>query len=72
MVCARGVGSADYTDLTGAYTFKRIGTEVLVGVNNVFGKNAPLIYSGFNANTDSSTYDQIGRAYFARVKVTFK
>ena len=70
--CSRGVGSADYTDLTGSYTFKKIGTEVLVGVNNVFGKNAPLIYSGFNANTDSSTYDQIGRAYFARVKVTFK
>jgi len=70
--CARGVGSADYTDLTGSYTMKSIGTEVLVGVNNVFGKNAPLVYSGFNANTDSSTYDQIGRAYFARVKVTFK
>lgn len=72
IACSRGVGNADYTDLTGSYTIKKIGTEVLVGVNNVFGKNAPLIYSGFNANTDSSTYDQIGRAYFARVKVTFK
>ena len=72
VVCSRNVGAIDYTDLTASYSIPRLKTELLVGVNNLFNQQPPLIYSGFNANTDSSTYDQLGRAFFGRIKVSFK
>jgi hypothetical protein len=42
-------------------------------VDNVFDKQAPLLFANnvLNANTDPSSFDTIGRYYFARLTVQF-
>jgi len=61
-----------YHDLVGTY---RLGEEektmVSVGITNVSDEAPPYIGSGFNANTDPSTYRMFGRSYYARIKHTF-
>ncbi|WP_028110299.1 TonB-dependent receptor domain-containing protein [Ferrimonas futtsuensis] len=42
-----------------------------LGVDNVFDKQPPFVFSAFGANTDVSTYDVIGRYYYARASMSF-
>ena len=45
--------------------------SVAVGVDNVFDKDAPFIQSWTDANTDTMTYDLLGRRGYVRLQYTF-
>ena len=45
--------------------------NVTLGVDNVFDREPPFVYSAFGANTDVSTYDVIGRYVYLRAGVRF-
>lgn len=66
-------GARVYNDLSIGYNLAPINTRLDFGVNNIFDKEAPLFYGNntLNANTDPSTYDLMGRYYYARVTVKF-
>jgi hypothetical protein len=66
-------GSTLYHSLTVGYSLPSINSRVEVGVDNVFDKQPPLMYQNnvLNANTDVSTFDTIGRFFFARYTVKF-
>jgi len=55
------------------YALPSINSRIEVGVDNVFDKQPPLLYQNnvLNANTDPSTFDTIGRFYWARYTVKF-
>jgi outer membrane receptor protein involved in Fe transport len=61
-----------YADLTAGYSFPT-KTRVQLGIINIANRQPPLIYGNntINANTDVSTYDTIGRRYFASVVQKF-
>jgi iron complex outermembrane receptor protein len=40
--------------------------DVAVGIDNVFDKNAPYVASWTDANTDTMTYDLLGRRWYLR------
>ncbi len=46
-------------------------TRVQLGVNNVTNANPSLIYVGFAGDSDSSTYDYMGRFFYARMSQLF-
>jgi outer membrane receptor protein involved in Fe transport len=46
-------------------------TRLTVGVNNLLDARPPLIYVGFAADSDSSTYDYMGRYVYARLSQSF-
>lgn len=62
-----------YNDLTLGYDIQPINTRVEVGVDNAFDKQPPMLFfpQGFNNNTDPSSFDVLGRYYWARVTVSF-
>ncbi|CAM5583556.1 TonB-dependent receptor OS=Rhodanobacter lindaniclasticus OX=75310 GN=B1991_18365 PE=3 SV=1 [Rhodanobacter lindaniclasticus] len=66
-------GSTIYHDVTLGYDIEPFNTHVDVGVNNLFDKQPPFLYANntLNANTDPSTFDLMGRYFFARVTVKF-
>lgn len=66
------IGSITYTDLTVGYEFPT-DTRVQLGVLNLQDKQPPLLYQNnvTNANTDVSTYDTVGRQFFATVSQKF-
>jgi len=45
--------------------------SVAVGVDNLFDKDAPFIQSWTDANTDTMTYDLLGRRGYVRLQYTF-
>jgi outer membrane receptor protein involved in Fe transport len=50
----------------------KAGTTILaVGVNNVTNQNPPLIYIGFAGDSDSATYNYMGRFFYARLAQRF-
>jgi outer membrane receptor protein involved in Fe transport len=55
------------------YALPSINSRVELGVDNVFDKQPPHLYQNnvLNANTDVSTFDTIGRYYWARYTVKF-
>jgi iron complex outermembrane receptor protein len=55
------------------YALPSINSRIELGVDNVFDKQPPLLYQNnvLNANTDVSTFDTIGRYYWARYTVKF-
>ena len=70
-----GIGAVTYVDLqvrfspTDAY-------EIYLGGNNIFDKEPPLLITGLpgdvtGAETDSGTYDAIGRRWYAGVRMKF-
>lgn len=70
-----GVGSVTYHDLNVAYQPFDMA-EFYVGVNNVFDQDPPPIISGLpdsstGVETAASTYDPIGRRYYAGVRLKF-
>jgi iron complex outermembrane recepter protein len=40
-------------------------------MNNVLDQDPPLIYSGFAGDSDSTTYDYMGRFVYARLSQQF-
>jgi iron complex outermembrane receptor protein len=70
---ARTVDHWYKADLFGSYALKTpAGTTTLtVGVNNLMDRNPPLIYIGFQADSDAPTYDYMGRFFYARMSQLF-
>jgi iron complex outermembrane receptor protein len=60
-------------DLWGSYALKTPAgtTSLTLGVNNVLNRNPPLIYIGFQADSDAPTYDYMGRFFYARLSQLF-
>jgi outer membrane receptor protein involved in Fe transport len=60
-------------DVFAGYTVKsRAGTtRYTVGVNNVTNQKPPLIYVGFQGDSDAATYDYMGRFLYMRLSQTF-
>jgi outer membrane receptor protein involved in Fe transport len=66
------MASVTYHSLKIGYAVPSIHTTFDVGVDNLSDKTPPLIYqNGLNYNVDTSTYDTIGRYYWARATVKF-
>ncbi|TAN03798.1 MAG: TonB-dependent receptor [Rhodanobacteraceae bacterium] len=65
------VASVVYHDLQVGYAVPVIHTRFDVGVDNVFDRRPPLIYQNGQGNTDSATYDMMGRYYWARATLKF-
>lgn len=66
----RSVESNTVVDLQTNY-FANDNVTVTVGVDNLFDKTPPFVFSAFGANTDVATYDVIGRSIYARAKLSF-
>ncbi|MEL4279610.1 MULTISPECIES: TonB-dependent receptor domain-containing protein [Shewanella] len=64
------IPSVMYHDLTASYAFKT-NTTVTLGVTNLFNEKPPYIETGFNANTDESTYRLFGRSWFLNLNQKF-
>ena len=60
-------------DVFGSYSMKsKAGvTTLAVGVNNVTNQDPPLIYIGFAGDSDSATYNYMGRFFYARLAQRF-
>lgn len=65
------VASVVYNDVQLGYMVPAIHTRFDVGADNVFGRRPPLIYQNGQGNTDSATYDMMGRYYWARATLKF-
>ena len=74
---ARGVvlhyGSTIYNDVSVGYNIEPYNTRVDFGVNNLADKQPPVVFANnsLNANTDPSSFDLMGRYFWARVTVKF-
>ncbi|QTH64773.1 TonB-dependent receptor [Psychrosphaera ytuae] len=66
-----GIDAQSYFDIKGAFEINEY-TAVLVGVNNVFDKEPPMVGGSLssNANTVAGFYDTLGR--YLHASVTFK
>ncbi len=66
-------GSTIYNDVSLGYNIEPLKTRVDFGVNNLFDRAPPMLYANntLNANTDPSTFDLMGRYFWARVTVKF-
>jgi iron complex outermembrane recepter protein len=55
------------------YALPSVNSRIEVGVDNVFDKQPPLLFQNnvLNANTDVSTFDTVGRYFWARYTVKF-
>ncbi|MEO6925042.1 MAG: TonB-dependent receptor [Rhodanobacter sp.] len=62
-----------YHNFSVGYNLAAYHTRLDVGVNNLFDKQPPLLYQNnvLNSNTDTNTYDTIGRYFWGRVTLTF-
>ncbi|MEO9080072.1 MAG: TonB-dependent receptor [Rhodanobacter sp.] len=66
------LASVTYHSLQVGYTVPSIHTRFDVGVDNLSDKAPPRLYqNGSNYNVDTSTYDVLGRYYWARATVKF-
>jgi iron complex outermembrane recepter protein len=76
--CNGGAPSRDVpvnvtADLFGSLSFKGTAgiTTLALGINNLTDQDPSLIYSGFAADSDASTYDYMGRFYYMRLSQRF-
>ena len=65
------VASVVYSDVQFGVAVPGIHTRFDVGVDNVFDRRPPLIYQNGQVNTDTATYDAMGRYYWARATLKF-
>ncbi len=67
------IASQSYFDFSAHYTLEATDTHFQLGVNNLTDNQPPVMYFNnvLNANTDVSTYDTIGRYFFASVTQKF-
>jgi iron complex outermembrane receptor protein len=68
------IGSKVYNDFQVTYNFRK--AQFYIGIDNAFDTKAPPLISGLPSNTtgaetDASTYDAIGRRYYAGVRMSF-
>jgi iron complex outermembrane receptor protein len=68
------IGSKVYNDFQVTYNFRK--AQFYIGIDNAFDTKAPPLISGLpnnttGAETDASTYDPIGRRYYAGVRMSF-
>jgi hypothetical protein len=66
------IDSMLYHDLVANYEFESTGTNISVGATNLTNEEPPWIDTGFNANTDPTTYRMLGRGYYVRLTQTFE
>jgi outer membrane receptor protein involved in Fe transport len=69
-----GVGSRTYNDVQFTYDVRK-SVQFYLGIDNLFNANPPPIISGLPGNqtgteTDSSTYDTIGRRFYVGLRVS--
>lgn len=66
-------GSRVYHGVELSYTVPAIKTTFSFGVDNLFDKQPPMMYMNntLNSDTDVSTYDVVGRYYWARANIKF-
>jgi outer membrane receptor protein involved in Fe transport len=66
-------GGTFYSDISAGYNLESFKTRFDIGVNNISNKQPPMLYANntLNANTDPSTFDMMGRYYWARITVKF-
>ena len=66
-------GAHAYNDVTFGYNIPSIKTKIDVGINNLFDKQPPDLYTNnsLNANTDPADFDVLGRYYWTRATVSF-
>jgi outer membrane receptor protein involved in Fe transport len=71
------IPSYDYIDLATDWNIRE-GVDLHAGVNNVFDKNPPLVFSSIagpsqfgNGNTFPGTYDSLGRSIFVGVTIKY-
>lgn len=64
------VGSVTYSDLSGRYHLNETWA-VSGGVDNLFDKTPPYLYSYSDANTVPEVYDVMGRSFHAKVTARF-
>jgi outer membrane receptor protein involved in Fe transport len=69
-----GVGSRTYNDVQFTYDVRK-AVQLYLGVDNLFNAKPPPIISGLPGNqtgteTDTSTYDAIGRRFYAGLRVS--
>lgn len=65
------VASVVYSDVQLGYAVPAIHTRFDVGVDNLFDRQPPLLYQNGQVNTDTATYDAMGRYYWARATLKF-
>lgn len=72
LLAGKGISAQSYIDLVGAYDVSE-NTSVMVGINNVFDKEPPMmgVTLSNNANTVAGFYDTLGRYIHASVTVRF-
>ncbi|MEO7733852.1 MAG: TonB-dependent receptor, partial [Kofleriaceae bacterium] len=70
---SREVASWYKVDLHATYALKTAAgtTSLTAGVNNVLDRDPPLIYIGFQGDSDAATYDYMGRFFYARMTQLF-
>lgn len=66
-----GMASVVYSSVQLGYAVPAIHTRFDVGADNVFGRRPPLWYQNGEVNTDTATYDTMGRYYWARATLKF-
>ena len=67
-IAGDNMGAQNYIDLNAVFRFMETH-DVIIGVNNVFDKEPPLVGNSLNtnANTIAGYYDTLGRYLFANV-----
>lgn len=76
--CSRKSGIANYVDTSVTYELAKFGAAFTAGVTDMFNQrgrflaSGTLVGNGTGYPTDTTLYDLTGRAFFGRVRVTFK
>ncbi|HET9817866.1 MAG TPA: TonB-dependent receptor [Rhodanobacteraceae bacterium] len=65
------MASVVYSSLQLGYAVPAIHTRFDVGVDNISDRRPPLYYQNGQVNTDTATYDTMGRYYWARATLRF-
>lgn len=65
------MASVVYDDIQVGYAVPSIHTRFDVGVDNLTNRQPPLWYQNGQVNTDTATYDVLGRYYWARATLRF-
>lgn len=68
---ARRVNDYNTFDLRIGFKIPKIETDLLVGVNNLFDEEPPLVYGSFENNYDRAVADVRGRTFFISLSKTF-
>ncbi|MEZ5562069.1 MAG: TonB-dependent receptor [Gammaproteobacteria bacterium] len=66
----KNLPSHTYHDLAAAWAIDET-FELSAGIRNLFDKEPPLYENHIDQNTDPSTYDMVGRFYFAGIRAKF-